>query len=120
MKNDEIYVIGHKKPDSDSIVSAIAYAYLLNQCGKKAVAGRLGDINEETAYLLDRFGYEEPVLIEDARVRLSEIELKQADHILPGYTHNIINLSDTQDLVTVMWANESFDPEHPDTFFEKV
>lgn len=35
MKNDEIYVIGHKKPDSDSIVSAIAYAYLLNQCGKK-------------------------------------------------------------------------------------
>ena len=82
MKNDEIYVIGHKKPDSDSIVSAIAYAYLLNQCGKKAVAGRLGDINEETAYLLDRFGYEEPVLIEDARVRLSEIELKQADHTM--------------------------------------
>ena len=86
MKNDEIYVIGHKKPDSDSIVSAIAYAYLLNQCGKKAVAGRLGDINEETAYLLDRFGYEEPVLIEDARVHLSEIELKQADHILPDTT----------------------------------
>ena len=70
----------------NQIVSAIAYAYLLNQCGKKAVAGRLGDINEETAYLLDRFGYEEPVLIEDARVRLSEIELKQADHILPDTT----------------------------------
>ena len=44
----------------------------------------------------------------------------QAVHMLPGYTHNIINLSDTQDLVTVMWANESFDPQHPDTFFEKV
>lgn len=44
----------------------------------------------------------------------------QAIHMLPGYTHNIINLSDTQDLVTVMWANESFDPKHPDTFFEKV
>ena len=44
----------------------------------------------------------------------------QAVHMLPGYTHNIINLSDTQDLVTVMWANESFDPKHPDTFFEKV
>lgn len=53
---------------------------------EKAVAGRLGDINEETAYLLDRFGYEEPILIEDARVRLSEIELKQADHILPDTT----------------------------------
>ena len=44
----------------------------------------------------------------------------EAIHMLPGYTHNIINLSDTQDLVTVMWANESFDPQHPDTFFEKV
>ena len=44
----------------------------------------------------------------------------QAVHMLPGYTHNIINLSDSQDLVTVMWANESFDPNRPDTFFEKV
>lgn len=44
----------------------------------------------------------------------------EAVHMLPGYTHNIINLSDTQDLVTVMWANEQFDPAHPDTFFEKV
>ena len=44
----------------------------------------------------------------------------EAVHMLPGYTHNIINLSDTEDLVTVMWANESFDPNRPDTFFEEV
>ena len=44
----------------------------------------------------------------------------EAVHMLPGYTHNIINLSDTDDLVTVMWANERFDPQHPDTFFEEV
>ncbi|HBN05428.1 MAG TPA: hypothetical protein DD434_06525, partial [Bacteroidales bacterium] len=44
----------------------------------------------------------------------------EAVHMLPGYTHNIINLSDTEDLVTVMWANESFDPNKPDTFFELV
>ena len=44
----------------------------------------------------------------------------QAVHMLPGYTHNIINLSETENLVTVMWANEIFDPTHPDTFFEKV
>lgn len=43
-----------------------------------------------------------------------------AVHMLPGYTHNIINLSDTDDLVTLMWANEQFDPKHPDTFSEKV
>ena len=44
----------------------------------------------------------------------------QAVHMLPGYTHNIINLSDTKDLVTLMWANECFDPGKPDTFFEVV
>ena len=44
----------------------------------------------------------------------------KAVHMLPGYTHNIINLSDSEDLVTVMWANECFDPNKPDTFFEKV
>ena len=41
-------------------------------------------------------------------------------HMLPGYTHNIINLSETENLVTLMWANEAFDPRHPDTFFEPV
>ena len=44
----------------------------------------------------------------------------QAVHMLPGYTHNIINLSDTENLVTVMWANEQFEPSKPDTFFEIV
>ncbi len=44
----------------------------------------------------------------------------EALHMLPGYTHNIINLSDSQDLVTVMWANERFNPQKPDTFFEIV
>lgn len=44
----------------------------------------------------------------------------QAIHMLPGYTHNIINLSDTDNLVTLMWANEIFDKNHPDTFFELV
>lgn len=44
----------------------------------------------------------------------------QCVHMLPGYTHNIINLSDTENLVTVMYCNEVFDPNHPDTFYEKV
>lgn len=44
----------------------------------------------------------------------------EAVHMLPGYTHNIINLSDTENLVTLMWANEQFDAEYPDTFFEPV
>ena len=44
----------------------------------------------------------------------------EAVHMIPGWTHNIINLSDTENLVTLMWANEQFDPNHPDTFFEVV
>ena len=44
----------------------------------------------------------------------------EAVHMLPGYTHNIINLSDTEDLVTVMYCNEIFNPNKPDTYFEKV
>lgn len=66
-------------------------------------------------------------LIQERRIGSDEViefevsgEKIEAIHMLPGYTHNIINLSDTKDLVTVMWANEPFDPNHPDTFFEKV
>ena len=47
-------------------------------------------------------------------------ERTRAIQILPGYTHNIRNLSDSENLVTVMWANEGFDKEHPDTFYEEI
>ena len=66
-------------------------------------------------------------LIQQRRIGSEEVlnfevsgERIEAVHMLPGYTHNIINLSDKEDLVTVMWANEQFDPNKPDTFFEKV
>ena len=66
-------------------------------------------------------------LIEERKIGSDEVlrfevsgEKIEAIHMLPGYTHNIINLSDTENLVTVMWANEPFDPKHPDTFFEVV
>ena len=66
-------------------------------------------------------------LIQERKIGTDEIiefevsgERIQAVHMLPGYTHNIINLSETENLVTVMWANEIFDPARPDTFGEKV
>lgn len=66
-------------------------------------------------------------LIEQRKIGTDEVisfeasgEKIEAIHMLPGYTHNIINLSETEPLVTLMWANEQFDPGHPDTFFEKV
>ena len=66
-------------------------------------------------------------LIEERKIGSDEVlrfevtgEKIEAIHMLPGYTHNIINLSNTEDLVTLMWANEQFDLSHPDTYFEKV
>ena len=66
-------------------------------------------------------------LIQQRKIETDEVlnfevsgEKIEAVHMLPGYTHNIINLSETENLVTVMWANECFDPSHPDTFFEEV
>ena len=66
-------------------------------------------------------------LIQERRIGSDEVlnfevsgEEIKAVHMLPGYTHNIINLSDTEPLVTLMWANESFDPNKPDTYFEPV
>ena len=66
-------------------------------------------------------------LIQERRIGTEEVlnfevsgEKIEAVHLLPGYTHNIINLSDSEPLVTLMWANEPFDPNHPDTFGETV
>lgn len=66
-------------------------------------------------------------LIQERKINSSEIINIRVDgdnptavHMLPGYTHNIINLSDTENLVTLMWANEIFNPDKPDTFFEPV
>ena len=66
-------------------------------------------------------------LIQERRIGGDEVlsfeasgERLEAIHMLPGYTHSIINLSDKEPLVTFMWANEPFDPDHPDTFGESV
>ena len=67
MKDETVYITGHRHPDTDSIASAIAYAFYKKTQGIKAVPCRLGDLNQETKYLLDRFGFEEPLLLKDAR-----------------------------------------------------
>jgi len=61
-----IYVIGHKNPDTDSVCSAIAYAYLLRKKGLEAKPARAGEVNSETKFVLEKFGFEEPRLLEEA------------------------------------------------------
>lgn len=74
----KVLVLGHKNPDTDSIASAIAYAYLKQQTGMEAEAVRLGNISKETAYALDTFGFEAPRFIEKAADEVSQVIL--VDH----------------------------------------
>lgn len=74
----KVWVVGHKNPDTDSICAAIAYAYLKNQTEKKEhVAKRAGNINEETRYVLEYFGAEEPELVTFAGAQLKDISIRK-------------------------------------------
>lgn len=86
MDKKTIYITGHRHPDTDSIVSAIAYAQFKERKGIHALPCRLGEINAETRYLLDRFNVEEPMLFEDARATLDEIDIDEPVTISPMTT----------------------------------
>lgn len=78
MRNNKIYVIGHKNPDTDSICSAIAYAYLKNRMDdKEYVAKRAGQINEETQFVLNYFGMEVPEYVNDIGTQVKDIEIRE-------------------------------------------
>lgn len=85
-KQDIIYITGHQNPDTDSIASAIAYAYLKKQLGVSAAACRLGNLNSETEYLLNRFGFETPMLLKDARITLADLVIDEPYAITPYTT----------------------------------
>lgn len=86
MNQDVVYVTGHRHPDTDSVAAAIGYAFYKRATGTKAIPCRLGKLSTETKYLLDRFGFEEPFFLDDARVRLSEITLDDPVSISPERT----------------------------------
>ncbi len=86
MEQDRVYVTGHKHPDTDSVASAIGYAFYKRANGIKAVPCRLGKLSAETKYLLKRFGFEEPMLLDDARYKLNEIDLDEPVSIEPDKT----------------------------------
>ena len=83
---DPVYITGHQHPDTDSIASAIAYSFFKRSMGIRAIPCRLGSVNAESAWLLKRFGFEEPMLLTDARVRLSDITLDPPTFIKPDTT----------------------------------
>lgn len=84
-RRKEIYVIGHKNPDTDSICSAIAYANLKQKLSEENyVAKRLGMLNAETKYVLERFDIEEPTLLSDVRLQIKDVDINR----MPGIKSN--------------------------------
>ena len=84
-RKEKIYVLGHKNPDTDSICSAIAYADLRQKVtGQVHEAKRAGHVNDETAYVLDRFGVEAPKLLTDVRLQVRDLDI----HEMPGLKPN--------------------------------
>ena len=86
-KKKNVFVIGHKNPDTDSICSAISYAYLKNILSEKNngefkyVPSRAGQINEETQYVLNHFGAEAPKYISDIRPQVADIEYHRTEGV---------------------------------------
>lgn len=84
-RKEKIYVMGHKNPDTDSICSAIAYADLRQKVtGQVHEAKRAGHVNDETAYVLDRFGVEAPKLLTDVRLQVRDLDIHEMQGLKPN------------------------------------
>lgn len=84
-RKEKIYVIGHKNPDTDSICSAIAYADLRQKVtGQVHEAKRAGHVNDETAYVLERFGVEAPKLLTDVRLQVRDLDIHEMQGLKPN------------------------------------
>ena len=84
-RKEKVYVIGHKNPDTDSICSAIAYADLRQKVtGQVHEAKRAGHVNDETAYVLDRFGVEAPKLLTDVRLQVRDLDIHEMQGLKPN------------------------------------
>lgn len=81
---NKVYIVGHKNPDSDSVCAAIGYAYLKNALSKKGTVyepKKAGQLNEETRYVLERFGVEEPETVTDVGAQLTDIEYRNLEPV---------------------------------------
>ena len=81
-KRNRVYVVGHKNPDTDSVCSAIAYANLKQQIGPdEYIAKRAGMLNEETQYILERFGVKEPTLLSTVQLQVKDVDVNRSPGI---------------------------------------
>lgn len=83
IKKEKVFVLGHKNPDTDSICSAICYANLKNKLNENVeyIAMRAGHLNEESQYVMERFGVQPPVYIKDVRTQVRDIEIRETEGV---------------------------------------
>ncbi len=109
-QNKEVWVVGHKNPDTDSVCAAISYAYLKNKTDHgHYIPKKAGDINSETAYVLKRFGMEEPETVTDVGTQIKDIELRHTKGVSDHYSlKKAWELMRTEDVVTlpIVGAND--------------
>ena len=109
-QNKEVWVVGHKNPDTDSVCAAISYAYLKNKTDHgHYIPMKAGDINSETAYVLKRFGMEEPETVTDVGTQIKDIELRHTKGVSDHYSlKKAWELMRTEDVVTlpIVGAND--------------
>ncbi len=109
-KNVDVWVMGHKNPDTDSVCAAISYAYLKNKIDdRNFIPKKAGEINSETAYVLKRFGVEEPETVTDVGTQIKDIELRHTKGVSDHYSlKKAWELMRTEDVVTlpIVGANE--------------
>lgn len=104
---DVIHIIGHKNPDTDSIVSALAYAELKLSQGHNAIACRIGDINAETAFVLKKFQVAEPIYIQNAKVKLYDVPFDE-----PLLVHKQTTIKEAWERINRMRAKSLFVIDH--------
>ena len=84
---DTVFITGHRNPDTDSIISAMAYAALKNALGgRQYKAARLGQVSDETQIVLDRFGFQPPQLISDVRTQVRDLDYDTPPTLSPTAT----------------------------------
>ena len=106
MARKTIYVTGHKNPDSDAIISAMAYAYLKQQLGFDAIAVRAGAVNPETEYILNLFNEFAPPLASDIKTRIRDIDFDEVTLIKPELKFKeVLNLMSEKDVKVAVVAD---------------
>ena len=106
------FIFGHKKPDSDSVMSAIGLSYLKNKLGDHTEPRILGNINKETKYALDYFGLKEPEYLNDVKLQLKDVNyhkgfiIKDVDSIYDGASTQLIIRTGQREIRAMLFGND--------------